>query len=262
MQTQAWNSINQTNKINANYQRYDITNENKNISPVMTTNINQNPNVPKIAICIPYNSSWQPEWAEKTYAFLRYFPTDFCNKINFMTKVPSLPVSRDTLVTEAIKANADYVMFVDTDNICETPSDPNVALKTLYQCINKDPDSKDGKMVSGLYRAKQKVGFNYSMWMRAPNGIKGYIPISSWTGNWLQIDVCGLGFCLISTQVFKDVPKPWFYWETSEDISEDFYFFEKAKQRGWNLHVMTDVKLSHLGTLKVKSDGSIVIPDM
>lgn len=223
---------------------------------------NLNQKLPKIAIAIPYVTNWHPEWVEKTRDPLRYFPVDFCEKITFMSKMPSLPVGRDVLVNEALKVNADYIFFCDTDHVFESPSDPNLALRQLYDCINKDPKTKNAKIVSGLYRAKQKVGFNYAMWMKPPNVEKGYVPIQSWNGNWLEVDVVGLGCCLIDIQVFKETPKPWFYWETGDDISEDFYFCQLAKKYGYTTHVFTDVKLSHLGTLKVKCDGSIIVSDM
>lgn len=217
-------------------------------------------NKPKIALAIPYNSKWDPEWVEKTYVPLRYIPVEWCTKVSFLCKVPSLPVARDTLVNNAIQTNCDYIFFLDCDHVFESPQNPNEALKLLYQCINKDPNSKDGKIVSGLYRAKQSTGFNYAAWIRANE--KGFLPIQSWSGNWLEIDVAGLGCCLISTDVFKNIQKPYFYWETADSISEDFYFFELAKKGGYKTHIFTDVKLSHLGGLKVKCDGTIVVQDM
>jgi hypothetical protein len=178
----------------------------------------------------------------------------------FYSKVPSLPVARDTLVNQALQSNCDYMFFLDTDIIFESPQDPNEALNILYQCMNKDRSDKDAKIVGGLYRAKQKQGFHYGMWMRANE--KGFVPIEKWSGNWLNVDVTGLGCCLIDMDVFRNIPKPYFYWEVQDGISEDFYFFELAKKHGYSVHIFTDVKLSHLGGLKVKWDGSFVTPDM
>jgi hypothetical protein len=240
--------------------------ENRYIMPTAWSNIPKSNiskyNIPKIAVCIPYNSNWFPEWTDKTYCPLKYVPTNWCTKITFLSKVQSLPVARDILVNQALQSNCDYIFFLDTDMVFESPNDPNVALNHLYQVINKDPSTKDGKIVGALYRAKQKVGFSFSMWTRAPNNIRGYTPIESWTGNWINVSVTGLGCALIDMEVFKNIERPWFRWEMNEEISEDFSFFELAKSRGFDTHVFTDVKLSHLGGLKVKSDGTIVTPDM
>lgn len=217
-------------------------------------------NTPKIAIAIPYNGKFEPEWVEKTWRHLRCTPLNWCTKIVFYSKVPSLPVARDSLVNQALQTDCHYVFFLDSDMIFETPEDPNVALDTLYQCMNKDPNSKEGKIVSGLYRAKQKQGFGWAAWMKVHE--KGFTPIQNWTGNWIKIDATGLGCCLIDMCIFRNIPKPWFYWEVQGDISEDFYFFQLAAKFGYDTHLFTDVKLSHLGGLKVKSDGTIVIADM
>lgn len=217
-------------------------------------------NIPKIAIAIPYNGKWEPEWVERIYGNLRWKPTNWCNKMVFYSKVPSLPVARDTLVNQALQNNCNYILFLDSDMIFEYPQDPNEALDILYQCMNKSKDTKYGKIVSGLYRAKQKQGFDYAAWIKVHE--KGFTPITQWTGNWIEISVTGLGCCLIDLDVFRNIPKPWFYWEIQGDISEDFYFFQLAKKFGYNTHIFTDVKLSHLGDLKVKIDGSITTPDM
>ena len=216
--------------------------------------------VPKIAICIPYNGKWEPEWVDRTYGPLKYVPTNWCTKIIFLSKVESLPVARDILINQALQQNCDYIFFLDSDVVFEFPTDPNSALNTLYQVINKDKSNKDGKIVSALYRAKQKIGFNNAIWTKA--SVSGYISVQQWTGNWIEIDTSGLGCTLIDIQVFKNLERPWFRWELKEDQSEDFYFFRLAKKNGYNLHAYTDVRLSHLGNLKVKSDGTIVTPDM
>jgi hypothetical protein len=220
--------------------------------------------LPKVAICIPFNSNWIPEWTEKMYLPLMYQPTNWCQKIAFLTRVPSISVARNTLVEQALAINADYLFFLDSDIVMEQPSDPNVALSQLYQIMNKstnkdDKDYKNGRIVSGLYRSKQKTGFGYAMWVKQE---KGFMPIVNWQGNYLSVDVIGLGFCLIDMKVFKEVLGPWFVWDLPGGISEDFYFCLLAKQQGFGTHVFSDVKLSHLGMLKVKTDGTIVVPDI
>jgi hypothetical protein len=221
--------------------------------------------LPKIAICIPFNSNWLPEWVERMYLPLMYHPLTWCQKIAFLTRVPSISVARNTLIEQALSINADYVLFVDTDIVMESPTDPNVALSQLYQVINKSkdissPSYKDARIVSGLYRAKQKTGFSYAMWMDYSE--KGFTPIANWKGNWLQVDVVGLGFCLIDLSIFKDIPKPWFVWNSPGTISEDFHFCKLAKKHGYETRVFTEVKLSHLGTLKVKTDATITVPEV
>lgn len=221
--------------------------------------------LPKVAVCIPFNGNWIPEWVERMYLPLMYQPINWCQKLAFLTRVPSISVARNTLIEQALNINADYALFVDTDVVMEQPSDPNAALSQLYQTINKtkdtnSPNYKDARIVSGLYRAKQKTGYSYAMWLK--NQGTGFVPIANWQGNWLSVDVVGMGFTLIDLKVFKDIPKPWFVWNEPNSISEDFFFCRLAKEHGYDVRVFTDVKLSHLGTLKVKTDATIIVPEV
>lgn len=221
--------------------------------------------LPKIAISIPFNSNWIPEWVERMYMPIMYHSVPWCQKIAFLTRVPSISVARNTLVEQAIAINADYLFFLDSDIVMESPTDPNIALSQLYQIINKstnkdDKNYKNGRIVSGIYRAKQKTGFSFAAWLKYQD--KGFTPIVKWQGNYLSVDVVGMGFCLIDLKIFKEIPKPWFVWNLPNGISEDFYFCLLAKQHGFDTHIFSDVKLSHIGTLKVKTDATIVVPDV
>lgn len=224
---------------------------------------------PKIAIAVPYNGAFNPEWVENTYGPIRYMGLDWCDKLPILSKAPSLPVARDMLIKQSIELGCNYTFFLDTDLIFETPKDPNIALRILYQCLSDNPDTR---IVSGLYRAKKKEGFTWAMWTKPPEGainpkdpnspIKGYAPIEQWTGNWIECRVAGLGCCLIDNSIFKKIPDPLFRWDGRDDISEDFYFMERAREHGFITKVFTDVRLSHITNVKVMSDGSLKMVEM
>jgi GT2 family glycosyltransferase len=192
------------------------------------------------------------QWAYKMLGPLFYLPTPFAEKTPKMVRGIPLDIARDELVKLALEdPQVTHMLWVDSDEICESPMDPNEALRNLLQC--------DAPIVSGLYRAKQKEGFNYAAWMDAklPNK-KGYIPIQSYTGNFIQVDVVGFGFCLTKREVFEKVEAPWFPWN-SVSPSEDFNFCEKAREKGYAINVFTDVKLKHEGNLMVNCDGTIKV---
>jgi len=210
------------------------------------------PHKPIIAICLPHTGMLYSEFVQRTWLPLMT-QQDWCIKKVFMCKSYGLPLARNILVENALKSGADYILFVDSDMIPETPSDPNMALRILYEC--------NAPVVSALYRVKKKEGYTYAMWLKDPKG-RGYVAVEKWTGNYIKVDAVGLGFCLIKTEVFEKMDKPYFHWELQDEISEDFYFCEKVKKLGYTIRVMTDVRFSHIGIFKVTSDGKIITPEV
>ena len=185
------------------------------------------------------------EWVEKCYGPLRFVGVPWCGKIPFLCRGVPIAVARTKMVEDALSAGCTHIFFLDTDHVPESPLDPNEALRLLYEC--------DADIVTGLYRAKKKEGYPYNIWKRVSGG---YTPIESWSGNWFECDVAGIGNSLIKREVFEKIPKPWFKWEELAP-SEDFYFFEKAAKHGFKLWVFADVKFSHIGSLAVQTDGNI-----
>ena len=210
--------------------------------------------VPVVKILIPHTGSWTSEFTERMLIPLQSHTSDLEKYVIFGRGTP-LDVQRNSMVVEALKdSRTTHVLFGDSDMVCEKPPDPNDALKLLIAC--------NAPIVSGLYRAKRRDGFPYAMWTKTADG--GYANTLSWTpegSNWVKVDSIGMGFCLIKREVFEKVPYPWFVWDNLEP-SEDFYFCEKVKQYGYEVRVFTDVRLSHIGVLKVKSDGTVTVLDM
>ena len=206
---------------------------------------------PKIAILLPHTGSLPAEFVEKVWGPLRFKPLDWCDKVPLMCRVPSLPLARNILAQQALDTGATHLLWVDSDAVCESPQDPNEALRLLYSC--------DDAIIGCLYRSKQKTGFHYAAWVKAG---EGYTPIQSWTGNYFSVDVTGLHFVLIRREVFEKVPKPWFHWEEDNAPSEDFAFYEKAAKAGYKVRIFSEVRLSHIGTLKVLSSDKITTLDV
>lgn len=210
---------------------------------------------PHVFIAVPHHGAVPLEWVEHTYGPLRFIPQpDFKKSIRLARGILNLDTERNLLVKMALEdPTVTHILFLDTDCVCESPKDPNQALRLLLQC--------NAPIASGLYRAKKKEGFPYAMWVKNPKG-EGFLPVTSWTGNWIKVDVIGMGFCLIKREVFEKVPPPWFEWYPEPEPSEDFRFCLKCAEYGYEVRVFTDVKLSHIGTLKVKIDGSVTTLDV
>jgi hypothetical protein len=132
-------------------------------------------------------------------------------------------------------------------------------LLTLYKSLEDTGES----IVSGLYKAKQAHGFNYAMWKRTPPEAekKGYMHVTNWTGNWIEVDVHGLGTCLMTRKVIEDIStkhgEQWFHWEEPDKPSEDFDFLEKAHGCGYKCWVRTDVVIEHEAKIVLNTEGQI-----
>lgn len=216
--------------------------------------------MPHICICAPHHGSVQLEWVQTTWAPLGFIPqADFAKSTKLSRGILNLDTERNLLAKEALKdKTVTHILWVDTDMISES-GDPNQDLRMLLSC--------NAPVASGLYRAKKKGGmYPYAMWARHPEGLKkegvpAYVAISEWSGNWISVDAIGLGFCLMKREVFESVPRPWFVWDKKAP-SEDFDFCEKLKKHGYEIRVLTIVRLSHIGVLKVKTDQSITMLDV
>jgi len=201
-------------------------------------------NVPKIALCVPHTGNVSMEWAHRTWGPLVYTDQVWCEKRAFTNRGPPIHLSREFLVDQALNWGANYIFFIDSDVIIESPPDPNHALRRLL--------AHNLPIVSGLYRAK-KSGSNFNPWAmwKFKNKQDGFESIDKWNSKLVQVDVVGLGCCLIKAEVFDKVPKAWFRWDLDFAPSEDFYFLMKARTHEYDTIVDTTIRASHVATMKI-----------
>lgn len=198
----------------------------------------------EMAICIPYVGNVTMQWAITMKELLLPSHT------YFFSKGTPIDVARETMVRGALNLDVDYIMFIDSDNIPEH-RDAVLTLKEIAEKRNLD-------IVSGLYWAKKADQNVPAAWKRVSD--YKYLPIvieEDWlkSGAILEVDVIGLGFCLIKRRVFdmleeKNPGKPFFKWGMGRkgeiEISEDFYFCERVIQE-LNIHpyVACSVPVKH-----------------
>jgi len=211
----------------------------------------------KLFILVPHLGSVTLEWT-------KMFFVDLVKPKNtrwLFGRGAPIDVTREMLVEDALKNNADLICMIDSDIL--VPSD---GLMKLLSCYNYlvSRGVKVG-VLSGLYWAKKQNPVLCAF--RKVKG--GFAPIGlEQKSNIVEVDVVGLGCALINPKVFE-MSKPWFLWtqgrrylverlgEDFGEMSEDFYFCSKIKKYGWKVLVYLDVKCAHIGTLKINSDGSI-----
>jgi hypothetical protein len=142
-----------------------------------------------------------------------------------------LAESRCLLAEKGLAWGADFILWMDADHTF-----PPNALARL------------------LARSTPIVGANY------PRRNTGEPTAVALDGTALPFDrtglvevaTLGLGLCLIDAQVFRTVPRPWFRIEHVAEgvpISEDYYFFRKARAAGQHAYVDADLsrEVGHIG---------------
>lgn len=210
--------------------------------------------VPNIGICIPHTGKVDMHFVEKCYGPLRFQPLSWCNKVPFLSMGPPVDTARNALVEQALDAGMDYIFFIDSDMIPYQPPDANLALYALY--------ALQAPIVTGLYRAKKRYGFYWAVWKKVIEKGKGYQPLINFDRNIFKADIAGLGCTLIHRDVFDNIKKPWFKWDSMRTFSEDFYFFRKAQKAGYDLLVRGDVRFHHLGTFMISGgdEPEVILP--
>jgi hypothetical protein len=133
-----------------------------------------------------------------------------------------LSLNRHELVRAAINNGAEWALWADDDHMF--PANALVRMLSVNLPI---------------------VGVNFAMRRipttptagRARQGADGYdlvytTKVQADAGDFEKVDRIGFGLTLISMEVFRKVPMPWF--ETS---TEDTYFFKKAAEAGFPIHI-------------------------
>jgi hypothetical protein len=97
------------------------------------------------------------------------------------------------------------------------------------------------------------------------------------SGQMVEADAIPMGCCLIKTEVFKSLPRPWFYWTLGRDpamlkgdlsygiqikqgtygCSEDLYFSLLARKHGYRLVCDTSNLVRHESQVLVSSEGRV-----
>lgn len=142
--------------------------------------------------------------------------------------------NRNLLTEGALRYNADYMFWLDSDMV--------IAQDTLLRLMEHDKD-----IVSGLYFNRKT--FEPIMYLR---GREKHEPIIRWDkDSLLKVDAIGMGCVLIKSDVFRNIPPPWFLYNAVENVSEDIYFCVKAKEAGYDIWVDPAVLPGHIGESEV-----------
>jgi len=142
--------------------------------------------------------------------------------------------AREDIVDQLI-GDRDYILFLDDDMIF----DSDLALKLLEH-------KKD--VIGGLAFQRRKPFFPCIFKEKEGK----YYPIIRKTNQVFEVDAIGLAGTLIRVEVFKKLPKPWFYF--TKEFSEDFNFSRSVKKAGFRIWCDPSVLLQHIGDPQIISE--------
>ena len=143
----------------------------------------------------------------------------------------------------------DYLFCVDSDIVL--PSD------TLIKMLDADKD-----VISGLYI--QRIPDTHTLEVYEENGQGGVVNIP-WenicdVNGVTEIAACGFGCVLIKGEVLHGIEYPHFVYRSAishaNTFSEDIYFCQKAREKGFKVWCDTTILCEHVGafTFKVNTD--------
>ena len=162
-----------------------------------------------------------------------------------------LEIAQTEMVEEALKVNAQYVLFIEDDTI----PPPGILLELSRVLDTSDPSIM---VCGGIYTTRTNP----------PEPIVYMGPGQGAYWNWklgqiFECWACGMGATMIRTEIFKMMPKPWFKELKSMEEVREFpdLFPTEGITPGQKGGVSTDMffysKLAHMG-FKVLAHGGVL----
>lgn len=148
--------------------------------------------------------------------------------------------SRNDLARAAVKYNADFVMWFDSDMVFEPDT---------MQRLLKDYEEKKGDIISGLYfrRVAPFTPVLYDSFEITAEGLF-YVPTKTVKDDVFEVAGCGFGGVLMPTDVIFDVIGK--YGSPFDPIGgngEDLSFCWRARECGYKIVCDPAVSLGHVG---------------
>ena len=148
---------------------------------------------------------------------------------------------REGTASAVLASGATHLCFIDSDMMF-----PKESIKIL---LSHDKDIIGANYIQRVDQTK---------WTAMTNGES----VSSIGKSGLEeVDTLGMGVCLIKTEVFQKLPKPWFgmEWQTEGGyfLGEDISFCRLAKKHGfkiWIDHTLSQ-SVRHIGTIELGVDN-------
>lgn len=145
--------------------------------------------------------------------------------------------NRNIMIEQALQHDATHILFLDDD----------VAVKPdiLKRLLAHDKD-----IVSGLYLHRNFPHLPLIFDQAFPDGKCRYTFLHDNREGLIEVVATGLGACLIKTDVFRKMERPWItLGELEKDHwCDDIAFFLRAGKMGYKIYVDLEVPVGHMMT--------------
>ena len=157
-----------------------------------------------------------------------------------MLKSSILYISRENLVSGAIKAGADYIMFLDSDQIIDSDTVDKMAAHLINGedivttlIFRKDPPYQPCIFSEQIELENRQISLKY------------YDVENQDLTKPFYVESCGLGCAMINLNIFKNISQPWFLPRpyTGEDLS----FMWEVRQKGYKILCDPTIEIGHVG---------------
>ena len=180
----------------------------------------------KLAIGMPTNGLVK---AQTVSCLSKMFKALDCKWDFILNESSAIHFNRERIVRQAIRFHYTHLLFIDSDMWFQ----PEAA----NQLIARDKDI---------------IGVNANF-RKFP--LKSTVRLLEKQTEGKEILLCesiGMGFTLIKTEVFKNLPQPWFFWKSNERgelvEGEDYWFCSLARRAGFKIWVDLTVSVKHEGS--------------
>ena len=143
--------------------------------------------------------------------------------------------SRNMMIQSALERDCTHILFLDDDMAFK----PDLLMRLL---------GHDKDIVSGLYLMRNYPHMPVMFDVAYESGKCRFAFLDQNVNGLKEAVNCGLGACLIKTDVFRNMEKPWI---TLGEIERDHWcddisFFQRARKKGYKIYVDTQARCGHI----------------
>lgn len=196
----------------------------------------------KVGICIPARGQVEVGTAFDLAALVNYTNKNSKHEVNLYTSMGTLIFDqRNNMVQSALDDGCTHVLFIDAD--MRFPKNSLIRLLDHNKAIvgvNATTRSEPVKPTAKTLEVKDDHVIWHPVFSKGKDGIE-------------IVDGIGCGVMLIDTCVFKELEKPWFFFEklpNDKILGEDIYFCIKSADIGFKTYVdhTLSQEIKHIGS--------------